>query len=212
MLRSLNKINEYTTLKENIMQINLRKASALQSDIQSLIRSIHVETRASFEERDAVAEEMTEAISEWRTNLERKTDLINTLFGIREKVGVANAECGLNSKLTEFRRVSEQKELIEDTIDGRRGRMLTIEQVVEKLTKMEERVENAKEALFGRSRDIEVYTELLDKEDLDSYRKEIRSLKKLQRSINEEVLELNIRTHIVLSEAEVQVLRNEDLV
>ena len=201
-----------TSSKENIMQINLRKASALQSDIQSLIRSIRVETRASFEDRDAVAEEMTEAISEWRTNLERKTDLINVLFGIREKVGVANAECGLNTKLTEHRRISEQRELLEDTVDGRRGRMLTIEQVVEKLTKMEERVENAKEALFGRSRDIEVYTELLDKEDLDSYRKEIRSLKKLQRSINEEVLELNIRTHIVLSEAEVEVLRNEDLV
>ena len=194
------------------MQINLRKASALQSDIQSAIRNISVDTRGSFDERETVADEVTEAISEWRTNLERKTDLINVLYGIREKVGVANAECGLNTKLTEFRRVSEQKELIEDTIDGRRGRMLTIEQVVEKLTKMEERVENAKEALFGRSRDIEVYTELLGKEDLDSYRKEIRSLKKLQRSINEEVLELNIRTHIVLSEAEVQVLRNEDLV
>jgi len=194
------------------MQINLRKASALQSDIQSLIRSIRVETRASFEERDAVAEEMTEAISEWRTNLERKTDLINVLFGIREKVGVANAECGLNTKLTEHRRISEQRELLEDIVDGRRGRMLTIEQVVEKLTKMEERVENAKEALFGRSRDIEVHTELLDKEDLDSYRAQIRSLKKLQRSVNEEVLELNIRTHIVLSEAEVNVLRNEDLI
>ena len=194
------------------MQINLRKASALQSDIQSLIRSIRVETRASFEDRDAVAEEMTEAISEWRTNLERKTDLINVLFGIREKVGVANAECGLNTKLTEHRRISEQRELLEDTVDGRRGRMLTIEQVVEKLTKIEERVENAKEALFGRSRDIEVHTELLGKEDLDNYRKEIRSLKKLQRTVNEEVLELNIRTHIVLSEAEVNVLRNEDLI
>ena len=201
-----------TSSKENIMQINLRKASALQSDIQSLIRSIRVETRASFEERDAVAEEMTEAISEWRTNLERKTDLINVLFGIREKVGVANAECGLNTKLTEHRRISEQRELLEDTVDGRRGRVLTVEQVIEKLTKMEERVENAKEALFGRSRDIEVHTELLGKEDLDNYRKEIRSLKKLQRSVNEEVLELNIRTHIVLSEAEVNVLRNEDLI
>ena len=194
------------------MQINLRKASALQSYIQSLIRSTGVDTRASFEDRENVAEEMTEAISEWRTNLERKTDLINVLFGIREKVGVANAECGLNTKLTEFRRVSEQKDLIEEVVDGRRGRMLTIEQVIDKLTKMEERLENAKEAIFGRSRDIEVYTELLNKEDLDSYRKEIRSLKKLQRSINEEVLELNIRTHIVLSEAEVQVLRDEDLV
>lgn len=194
------------------MQINLRKASALQSDIQSLIRSIHVETRTSFEDRDTVAEEMTEAISEWRTNLDRKTDLINVLFGIREKVGVANAECGLNTKLTEHRRISEQRELLEDTVDGRRGRVLTVEQVVEKLTKMEERVENAKEALFGRSRDIEVHTELLGKEDLDSYRAQIRSLKKLQRSVNEEVLELNIRTHIVLSEAEVIVLRNEDLI
>lgn len=194
------------------MQINLRKASALQSDIQSLIRSIGVETRASFEDRESVAEEMTEAISEWRTNLERKTDLINVLFGIREKVGVANAECGLNTKLTEFRRVSEQKDLIEEVVDGRRGRMLTIEQVIDKLTKMEERLENAKEAYFGRSRDIEVITELLNKEDLDSYRKEIRSLKKLQRSINEQVLELNVRTTIDLSEAEVQVLSNEDLV
>ena len=194
------------------MQINLRKASALQSDIQSVIRSIRIDTRSSFDERETVAEDVTEAISEWRTNLERKTDLINVLFGIREKVGVANAECGLNTKLTEFRRVSEQKESLEETIDGVKGRMLTIEQIVEKMKKIEERNESLKESLYARTRDLEVFTDLMDKEELDSYRKEIRSLKKLQRSINEEVLELNIRTHIVLSEAEVQVLRNEDLV
>ena len=43
------------------------------------------ETVATFEEREVVADEMTEAISEWRTNLERKTDLINvsTIFARR---------------------------------------------------------------------------------------------------------------------------------
>lgn len=194
------------------MQINLRKASALQSDIQSTARSIRIDTRASFEERETVAEDVTEAISEWRTNLERKTYLINVLYSIREKVGVANAESGLNTKLTEHRRVSEQKESLEETIDGVKGRMLSVEQIVEKMRKIEERNESLKESLYARSRDLEVHTDLMDKEELDSYRKEIRSLKKLQRSINEEVLELNIRTHIVLSEAEVRVLRNEDLV
>lgn len=194
------------------MQINLRKASALQSDIQSVIRSIRVDTRASFEERETIADDVTEAIGEWRTNLERKTDLINVLFGIREKVGVANAESGLNTKLTEHRRVSEQRDSLEEMIDGVKGRMLTIEQIDEKMKKIEERNESLKESLYARTRDLEVFTDLMDKEELNSYRKEIRSLKKLQRSINEEVLELNIRTHIVLSEAEVQVLRNEDLV
>ena len=111
------------------MQINLRKAAALQSDIQSTARSIRIDTRASFEERETVAEDVTEAISEWRTNLERKTDLINVLYSIREKVGVANAESGLNTKLTEHRRVSEQRDLIEEIIDGVKGRMLTIEQI-----------------------------------------------------------------------------------
>ena len=194
------------------MQINLRKASALQSDIQSVIRSIRIDTRSSFDERETVVDEVTEAISEWRTNLERKTDLINTLFGIREKVGVANAECGLNSKLTEFRRVSEQRDLLEEIIDGVKGRMLTIEQIDEKMKKIEQRNESLKESLYARSRDLEVFTDLMDKDDLNEYRTQIRSLKKLQRSINEEVLELNIRTHIVLSEAEVQVLSNEDLI
>ena len=52
-----------TTLKENIMQINLRKAAALQSDIQSTIRSIRIDTRASFEERETVADDVSEAIS-----------------------------------------------------------------------------------------------------------------------------------------------------
>jgi len=212
VLLSLNKINEYTTLKENIMQINLRKASALQSDIQSAIRNISVDTRGSFDERETVADEVTEAISEWRTNLERKTDLINVLYGIREKVGVANAECGLNTKLTEHRRVSEQRDLLEDTIAGVKGRMLTIEQIGEKMKKIEERNESLKESLYARNRDLEVFTDLMDKDDLNEYRRQIRSLKKLQRSINEQVLELNIRTTIVLSEAEVQVLDNEDLI
>mgnify|MGYP003973277095 CR=1 FL=1 len=194
------------------MQINLRKASALQSDIQSIARSIRIDTRASFEERETVADDVTEAISEWRTNLERKTNLINVLYGIREKVGAANAECGLNTKLTEHRRVSEQRDLLDEIIDSVKGRMLTIEQIDEKMRKIEERNENLKDSLYSRNRDVEVFTDLMDKDDLNEYRAQIRSLKKLQRSINEEVLELNIRTHIVLSEAEVQVLRNEDLI
>ena len=194
------------------MQINLRKASALQSDIQSAIRSIRISTHASFDERETVVDDVTEAISEWRTNLERKTDLIDVLYGIREKVGVANAECGLNTKLTDYRRVSEQRDLLEEIIDGVKGRMLTIEQIDEKMKKIEQRNESLKESLYARTRDLEVFTDLMDKDDLNEYRRQIRSLKKLQRSINEEVLELNIRTHIVLSEAEVQVLSNEDLI
>ena len=100
----------------------------------------------------------------------------------------------------------------QETIDGVKGRMLSVEQIVEKMRKIEERNESLKESLYARSRDLEVFTDLMDKEELDSYRKEIRSLKKLQRSINEQVLELNVRTIIDLSEAEVQVLSNEDLV
>ena len=194
------------------MQINLRKASALQSDIHGILRNVEVETVATFEEREVVVDEMTEAIGEWRTNLERKTDLINVLFSIRQKVGAANAESGLNDLLTEHRRVTEQKELLEELTNRLKGKMLTIDQVVTKLAQLEERAANAKDSYFARGRDVEVRTELMDKDDLNDYRSQIRSLKKLQRSINEQVLELNVRTTIDLSEAEVQVLSNEDLV
>jgi len=194
------------------MQINLRKASALQSDIHEILRNVEVETVATFEEREVVVDEMTEAIGEWRTNLERKTDLINVLFSIRQKVGAANAESGLNDLLTEHRRVTEQKELLEELTNRLKGKMLTVDQVVTKLAQLEERAANAKDSYFARGRDVEVRTELMDKDDLNDYRSQIRSLKKLQRSINEQVLELNVRTIIDLSEAEVQVLSNEDLV
>ena len=43
---------------------------------------------------------------------------------------------------------------------------------------------------FWRGRDVEVRTELMDKDDLNDYRSQIRSLKKLQRSINEKCLNL----------------------
>ena len=52
-------------------EVNLRKAAALQSEINGMIRDINLNVQSSFDDKDRVVEEMKENTELWKSNLIR---------------------------------------------------------------------------------------------------------------------------------------------
>jgi hypothetical protein len=193
------------------MQVNLRKAAALQSEISSTLREIEVSPYLVFEDRDRVAEEMEEKTQEWKDNLLRKQTLNAVLYSIREKVGNANMASGVSKLLCEERRINADMHWIEAILDKCKGeKYYTADEIVAKLDQLEKKGED-RETYFSRRNVYAASSVLITKEELAEYRKEMSGLKKQLRKINDTLLELNISTEISLSDKEVTVLETEDL-
>ena len=79
-----------------------------------------------------------------------------------------------------------------------------------KLEKIRNRKEDSRASLYGR--DDTVTTGVISREQMDQITTEIKNLKKQKQKINDEVLELNIKTDIPLSEDVVATLTAEGLI
>jgi len=192
------------------MQVNLRKAAAIQSEISSALREIEVSPYEVFEDKERVVEEMAEKTQEWKTNLLRKQTLNAVLYSMRDKVGQANVASGVSKLLTEERRINADMHWLEAILDKCKGeKYYSADEIVSKLEQLEKKSED-RENYFSR-RGSTVSSILVTKEELAEYRKEMSVLKKQLRKINDSLLELNISTEISLSDKEVTVLETEDL-
>ena len=192
------------------MQVNLRKAAAIQSEISSALREIEVSPYEVFEDKERVVEEMAEKTQEWKTNLLRKQTLNAVLYSMRDKVGQANIASGVSKLLTEERRINADMHWLEAILDKCKSeKYYSADEIVSKLEQLEKKSED-RENYFSRRGSV-VSSILVTKEELAEFRKEMSVLKKQLRKINDSLLELNISTEISLSDKEVTVLETEDL-
>jgi len=188
------------------MNITLRKANAIQNSIQETIRGIEIKTHVDINEfQDAVTELQT-ANNTLFANDARRQKLLLAFYNIRSLVGAANAQNGIDTKLATAafidKRVSQLDELAQvkpvtdlEVINGR-------------LEKIRNRKEDAR-SIYGR--DESVNTSVIAVDQLKQIRDEIKNLKKQKQKINDEVLELNIKTEIPLSDDVVNTLQAEGL-
>ena len=190
-------------------EVNLRKAAALQSEINGMIRDINLNVQSSFDDKDRVVEEMKENTELWKNNLIRLRMLNSVLFSMREKVAHKNMEIGISKLLTEEREVTNIVNWLSELVDDSKSvRRYTAEEIINRIEKFEKQGEESSRYLRGMS----VSTLLISKEEVEEYRKEIRACKKHRQKITDKLLELNVSTTIRLSDKEEMVLQEEDLI
>ena len=91
------------------MQINLRKASAIQAEIRKAINGVKVEQNVSVSEFTTDVEAaIGKAELDFRQAIERKEALNKALFQIRAAVGRANVESGINDVLADIQLIDAQ--------------------------------------------------------------------------------------------------------
>jgi hypothetical protein len=188
------------------MKITLRKANALQNTIQDHIKTIDVKTSVSLNEFQNPEVELEFARNQLVANDAKRASLTKALYDIRTLVGRANSQTGVADLLAEAayidKRLAQLKGLIESAVVES---MIVVEGKLEKL-----RDTDNKSRMYGYNDTVN--TGVLTAEQIDGYRAEMRNLKKQKQSINDRVLELNVRTEFALDADTVALLQAEQLV
>lgn len=192
------------------MKITLRKASALQNAIQEAVKNINVTVKVELNEFENAETALANANAKLISADQRRTALTKVLYVVRAQVGTANAECGINEHLAKAAYVDKRigqltglvgAEAVQDSI-------VVIQGKLEKLKAPG--TENSRRSIYGYS--DTVGTGVLTPEQVTAFKAEQLALKKDKQKLNDEVLELNVRTEIALSDETVAVLTSEGLI
>jgi uncharacterized protein YdcH (DUF465 family) len=190
------------------MNITLRKANALQQSIQDAIKGIKIETTVSISEFQDVNAELAKANATLVTNDARRQKLLVALYNIRSLVGTANANCGIDLNLAKAAFIDKRMVQLQEIADA--DHITDLNVINGKLEKIRNRKDEGRASLYGY--DDSVKTSIVDPVQLDQAKTEVKNLKKQKQKLNDEILELNIKTEIPLSEDVVATLAGEGLI
>jgi hypothetical protein len=191
------------------MNITLRKANAVQNSITEAIKNIKIDLTVEINEFQSVEDVITKANSVLVENDGRRQKLTMALYNIRALVGTANSASGIDTALAKAafidKRIGQLEELAKAT------EITALDVIKGKLDKIRnDKSESTRSRIYGYS--DTVTTGVLGLEQIAQAKAEVLSLKKQKQKINDEVLELNIKTEIPLSEDVVAVLQAEALI
>ena len=191
------------------MNLTLRKANAVQSSITEAIKSIEIKTTVELNEFQAVDAELQKANATLFANDARRQKLLLSLYNIRGLVGTANASAGIDLSLAKAafidKRIAQLDELAKAEV------ITDLAVITGKLEKIKnDKSETARSRIYGYTDTVS--TSVVSAEQLASIKNEIKNLKKQKQKLNDEVLELNIKTEIPLSDDVVATLQSEGLI
>lgn len=190
------------------MKISLRKASVLQNGINDAVKSIDLKTEISINEFQSPEHEILQASNRIKSEIARRDSLVSALYEIRKLVSHANHTAGVDSRLADIAHLDKQiqnysalagKE-VRDNMDVIKGR----------LDKIRNRPQETRN-IYGGVVDT-VNTSVLEAEDVKTFKNLVIQARKAKQKFQDEVLELNVRTEVQLSERTVQTLTQEGLV
>ena len=187
------------------MNISLRRASALQNTIQETIRSIEINPLIQVSEFVNSEQTIIDANKQLVENDARRVSLAIAYYNIRSLVGAANVSCGINMKLATAayvdRRIAQLGEMIAVGVRD----IGLVERRIEKI-----RATDNNSRLYGR--EDSVTTSVLTVDQISAFKSELQALKKQKQAINDEILELNIKTEVPLGENTLKTLTHEQLI
>jgi len=189
------------------MNITLRKANAIQNSIQEAIRAIKIETTIELNEFQEIESEISKANSIMIENDTRRQKMLLALYNIRGLVGTANTASGIDTALAKAAFIDKRISQLEELASAKPIQNLTV--IKGKLEKIRNRKDDSR-SLYGR--DETVSTGVIDQNQIDQAKTEIKNLKKQKQKLNDEILELNIKTEIPLSDEVVETLTKEGLI
>lgn len=177
------------------MKITLRKANALQLAIGEAVKNISVEADVKINEFQNGEAEIARAVTEFRTNLTRRTQLMDAMYAIRKAVSTANASAGVDVKLADVAHQEKQVQFY-NALASKKVREDAV--VVEgQLNKLRESKDDSRRVIYNYTSTVD--TSVLTADDLTSFRFAAAAAKKAKQKLQDELLEINVRTEIEVS-------------
>lgn len=186
------------------MNITLRKANALQQSIQDIIRQINVESKIELNEFEDPEIRLANANGTLIANDCRRFSLTKSLYEIRMLIGRENANVGINDRLSHAafidKRIGQLSTFFASS--SLQDNLIVINGQIQKLKSPDNRG-------FGYNNSVS--TGILTQTQVDIFKTELQTLKKEKQKLNDEILELNVRTEIILNNEVVDILSVEGL-
>lgn len=190
------------------MNITLRKASALQNSINDVLKQIELKTEISINEFQDAESEINRAALIAKSNLGRRDQLSSVLYEIRKAVSEANTRAGISSKLADVAHLDKQIQFYSNLTS--KDERLTATVVAGKLDKIRNRKEDSRVSIYGRDETVD--TGVFTANDIDGFRHYVAGAKKSKQKLQDEILELNVRVEITVSNESALILKNEGLI
>jgi hypothetical protein len=190
------------------MNITLRKANAVQNSINDTVKNIRVDLTVEINEFQTVEDTLSKVNNELIANDGRRQNLTMALYNIRALVGTANAASGIDTALAKAAFIDKRIGQLEQLANG--PEITPLEVIKGKLEKIKnDKGDNTRRSIYGYSDTVS--TGILSKEQIAQAKTEILNLKKQKQKLNDEILELNIKTEIPLGDDTVATLQAEGL-
>jgi hypothetical protein len=190
------------------MNITLRKASAIQNSIAEAVKNIKVELAVELNEFQNIEDTLSKANNELITNDGRRQSLTVALYNIRALVGTANAASGIDTALAKAAFIDKRIGQLEQLAGG--TEITSLEVIKGKLEKIKnDKGDSNRRSIYGYNDTVS--TGVLSKDQIAQAKTEILNLKKQKQKLNDEILELNIKTEIPLGDDTVATLQAEGL-
>ncbi len=190
------------------MNITLRKANAIQNSINDAVKNIKVELNVELNEFQNVEEVIGQANNAMIEADGRRQKLTMALYNIRALVGTANAASGIDTALAKAAFIDKRIGQLEQLANA--NELIALDVIKGKIEKIKSLKDEARSRMFGYG--DTVTTSILSKEQINQAKTEILNLKKQKQKLNDEILELNIKTEIPLSDDVVATLQAEGLI
>lgn len=188
------------------MHITLRKAKVIQTEIMARIQTIAVTHVASISEFENVEVSLEEAYQKFLINDKRRDVLTAVFYDIRALVGAANATCGIDSMLTTMAYLDRRIQQITPFATANERTSLTV------LRGEQERIKKSDSSYAWRDTQRNITSSLLTDVHIRAWMEELQRLKQQKQSLNDKVLDLNMRTQITLTDHMVELLKSEHIV
>ena len=189
------------------MNISLRKANAIQASINDAIKSIKIEATVNLNEFQDPAVELKKANDVLFANDARRQKLLVSLYNIRGLVGAANSNCGIDLNLAKAAFIDKRIGQLEGLASQEAMADITV--INGKLDKIKNGKDETRRTIYGYSDTVP--SSVLSQAQIDQVKAEVLNLKKQKQKLNDEILELNIKTEVPLTDEVVAVLQAEGL-
>lgn len=190
------------------MNITLRKANAIQNSILDTIKGIKIVHTVDLNEFQDPENEIKRVNDEMVKSDQRRAALLTAYYNIRGLVAQANSNAGIDLMLTKAAFIDKRLSQVEEFANA--SVMLNPDVITGKLEKIKNLKDEARSRIYGYGDTVS--TSVLSQAQIDQAKKQIIDLKKQKQKINDEVLELNIKTEIPLSDEITNILAQEGLV
>lgn len=187
-------------------KVTLRKAGAMQAAIQAAMNGIQINADITVTPYEDAVAKINKANADVMAADARRSDLLMALYSLRSQVGEANVRSGISSKLTHAAFIDRRLQQLE-SLSADAHLMTSLEVIQGRLERIKSRSEESASYMGYRNND-EITTGVITTDQQGVIRTVVRELRKQRQTINDEILELNVKTEIELTpEAEAVLVR-----